>query len=132
MGEIAGASGIRLEEINRVVSMDGRAKPGEKPVSDYTDNLRKSKTRSGIRFSGARNVSCGFGPSKPHWDESIPKMTSTEKNILLAIDDKDGIKLLRENKIALDLLEKGLIIWSDTKQRYVTMAEGRRVADLIK
>lgn len=130
--EKCGRSGVELREIRRHVDAEGNDTSSRgKPKNNYLDNrIVVSKGNRG--FNANRPRSCGFGPSKVQCDESMPSLTKAQRRLLVDIDDGKMTNLPRENRLALLMVAQGLIIWSETKGVYTTMADGRRVADLLR
>jgi hypothetical protein len=126
-----GRSGVELTEVRHGVRADGEQAKG-KPSSAYHDGLRSPGATPGSGYSGAKMRSHGFGPSKIRVDESMPKLDSKQQDLLLKIDDKKADGLPKENPIALSLLKLDLIMWSDRDNVWKTMADGRRVAGLLR
>lgn len=125
-----GKSGVELHEIRRNVNADGEDTTSKgKPNNGYTDGRKGTKVRG---FNANRPRSCGFGPSKLHLDESMPKLSATQQSLLISIDEGRTSTLPKNNTLALTLVTKGLIGWSDNRQQYATMADGRRVVGLLQ
>ena len=135
MGEKFGQSGVELTEIrDKVSAWEGGPVAGEKPKNNYLEFDRKSRQKSGQRFSGARSMSCGFGPGKLQsklLDESMPKLDESQVAMLLLIDSGATLKE-KEDACARSLEKLGLIIWMGSQNRYGAMADGRRVAEALR
>lgn len=131
MLEKIGRSGVELHEIRSSVSLEGKAPTGEKPKNNYSEFKRQSRQK-GSGFSGNRSMSCGFGPSKLNHDDSMPKLTPKQRRMLLDIDDGKMGNLSALNPIAAQLWGKGLITWINDRGCYVAMAEGRRIAEMLR
>jgi hypothetical protein len=132
MIEKIGRSGVELHQVRKHVNADGEdCGPRQKPNNAYLDG--KAKTKGGRGPQGCtRMVSHGFGPSKMNRNEDIPKLSKDEKDVLLAIDASKLVLDQKRFKIADTLVKKGFVVWSDTKNDYTCMAEGRRVAELLR
>jgi hypothetical protein len=124
-----GKSGVELHEIRRNVDANGDDTTSKgKPINGYTDGKKGVKVRG---FNANRPRSCGFGPSKPQINEKVPKLTETQKALLISIDSGTTI-LDPNNKVAHTLVDMDLIMWSDRDKVWKAMADGRRIADLLR
>jgi hypothetical protein len=104
----------------------------EKPSSHYHDGLKAPRRGGGkTELNCNRPFSTGFGPSKAQVDESIPKMTRDQRHLLLAIEEGRTFGMSKLNPIAKELGKMGLVTWSAKTDVWVTMADGRRVAELL-
>lgn len=130
--EKCGRSGVELHEIRRNVDAEGNDTTSKgKPKNGYTDGrIIVAKGTTGYNCNRPR--SCGWGPSKPQINEKVPELNKALKRLLLDIDDGKVAMLPKNNKLALLLVTHDLIMWSESRQMYVAMAEGRRVADLFR
>lgn len=131
MGQRIGRSGVELTEVRHGVGVDGEQAKG-KPNSAYHDGLRRPGASPGSGYSGAKMRSHGFGPSKIRVDESMPEIDDKQKDLLLKIDDGKARDLPKENPIAGSLAKLDLIVWSDRDGIWKTMADGRRVAGILR
>ncbi len=132
MIEKIGRSGVELHQVRKHVDADGNdVGPRRKPNNPYLDG--KTKTKGGRAPQGCtRMVSHGFGPSKLNVNNDVPKLSKVEKEVLLLIDDGKLVLTTKFFKVADTLVKKGFAVWSDTKNDYLCMAEGRRVAELLR
>lgn len=129
--EKCGRSGVELHEIRRNVNAEGEDTTSRgKPGNPYLDGKKKSGKGG---WSGARMISHGFGPSKFKNDQSMPKLSGPLSVVLVMIDEVAPSIVAKKELPAIKLLEKkGYVTWSDRDKCWKTMAEGRRVAELIK
>jgi hypothetical protein len=58
-------------------------------------------------------------------------MTRDQRHLLLAIEEGRTFGMSKLNPIAKELGKMGLVTWSEKSGAWVTMADGRRVAELI-
>jgi hypothetical protein len=125
IGQTIGASGAICTGIQA-------AQKREKPKSHYHDGLRTPR-RGGSKteLNCNRPFSTGFGPSKVQVDESIPKLNKSQRHLLLSIEEGRTFGLPKANPIAKELGKMGLVTWSEKTEVWVTLADGRRVAELL-
>jgi hypothetical protein len=132
MIEKIGRSGVELHQVRKHVDADGNdIGPRRKPNNAYLDG--KVKTRGGRAPQGCtRMVSHGFGPSKLNVNNDVPKLSKQQRTLLLAIDAGATTLTTAALKVADSLVKLDLVIWSDSKNNFVCMVEGRRVAELLR
>lgn len=132
MIEKIGRSGVELHQVRKHVNADGEdIGPARKPNNAYLDG--KVSSRAGRGPQGCtRMVSHGFGPSKLNVDNDMPKLSKAQRDLLLVIDVGHCTLTNPTLKVAESLVKLGLVIWSKAKSDFVTMADGRRVAELIR
>ncbi len=132
MIEKIGRSGVELHQVRKHVNADGDdIGPGRKPNNAYLDG--KVSSRAGRGPQGCtRMVSHGFGPSKMNVNNDIPKLSKPQRALLLVIDAGHTVLVASTLKVAETLVKLGLVIWSNSKGDFVCMAEGRRVAELLR
>lgn len=132
MIEKIGRSGVELHQVRKHVNADGEdCGPRQKPNNAYLDG--RVKTKGGRAPQGCtRMVSHGFGPSRLNVNNDMPKLTKQQRELLLVIDAGPTVLTTKTLKVADTMVKMGLVIWSETKHDFVCMAEGRRVAELIR
>ncbi len=132
MIEKIGRSGVELHQVRKHVNADGDdIGPAQKPNNAYLDGRVSSKIGRGPQGC-TRMVSHGFGPSKLNVNNDMPKLTKPQRALLLVIDAGHTVLVASTLKVADTLVKMGLVVWSESKADFACMAEGRRVAELIR
>jgi hypothetical protein len=144
--ESIGRSGTRLTEVKHRVRLDDGPVEDRAPRNNYTDGNSKIIRQRNNRTKTVMNLkSTGFGPSKMHCDESMPKLTDLQKQLISFMDRESPLSTILLNawiqkrghspaevmRVLAGFLKGQEIAGLNSKAFWVLYAEGRRIAGLL-